>query len=150
MQIWRAFVMSDEEKRSGERSRMAEGIDIIIDEAKTATKRAYKRSGAEELSGSIKETLRGALSPRDNVVMVRLNDESLAKLNELVEAGIVSSRSEAAAFLISEGAAARAQLFERIAEKTEMIRKVKEELRSMVDEEAAEIPHAPGGDKTKT
>ena len=101
--------MSDEEERSGDRSRMAEGIDIIIDEAKTATKRAYKKSGAEDLSGSIKETLRGALSPRDNVVMVRLNDESLAKLDELVEAGIVNSRSEAAAFLIGEGAAADVQ-----------------------------------------
>ena len=97
--------MSDDER---ERSRMSEGIDIIIDEAKTATKRAYKRSGAEDLGGSIKDTIRGALSPRDNVVMVRLNDESLAKLDELVEAGIVSSRSEAAAFLIGEGAAARA------------------------------------------
>ena len=107
--------MSDEEERSGDRSRMAEGIDIIIDEAKTATKRAYKKSGAEDLSGSIKETLRGALSPRDNVVMVRLNDESLAKLDELVEAGIVNSRSEAAACL--------------------------------VDEEPAETPRAPSGDK---
>jgi Arc/MetJ-type ribon-helix-helix transcriptional regulator len=140
--------MSDEEKGQEERSRMAEGIDIIIDEAKTATKRAYKKSGAEDLSGSIKETLRGALSPRDNVVMVRLNDESLAKLDELVESGIVNSRSEAAAFLIGEGAAARSQLFERIAEKTEMIRKVKEELRSLVDEEPAETPRAPSDDKT--
>ena len=140
--------MSDEEERSGDRSRMAEGIDIIIDEAKTATKRAYKKSGAEDLSGSIKDTLRGALSPRDNVVMVRLNDESLSKLDELVEAGIVNSRSEAAAFLISEGAAARSQLFERIAVKTEMIRKVKEELRSLVNEEPAETPRAPGDDKT--
>ncbi len=139
--------MSSDER---ERSRMSEGIDIIIDEAKTATKRAYKRSGAEDLGGSIKDTIRGALSPRDNVVMVRLNDESLAKLDELVEAGIVSSRSEAAAFLIGEGAAARAQLFERIAEKTEMIRKVKEELRSLVDEETAETPRAPGVERDGT
>ncbi len=124
----------DKEKHPGDRSRMAEGIDIILDEAKTATKRAYRESGAETIGESIKEALKGALSSRDNVVMVRLNSESVAKLDELVESGIVNSRSEAAAFLISEGAAARSQLFERIAEKTETIRKAKEELRSLIDE----------------
>ena len=80
-----------------ERSRMAEGIDIIIDEAKMATSRAYRRSGAETIGESVKEALKGALSSRDNVVMVRLNSESVAKLDELVESGIVNSRSEAAA-----------------------------------------------------
>ncbi len=124
----------DKDKHPGERSRMAEGIDIILDEAKSATKRAYRESGAESIGESVKEALRGALSSRDNVVMVRLNSESVAKLDELVESGIVNSRSEAAAFLISEGAAARAQLFERIAEKTETIRRAKEELRSLIDD----------------
>ena len=86
------------------RSRMAEGIDIIIDEAKMATTRAYKKSGAETIGESVKEALRGALSSRDNVVMVRLNAESVAKLDELVESGIVNSRSEGGrSFLISEG-----------------------------------------------
>ena len=126
--------MDDKEKQPGDRSRMAEGIDIIIDEAKSATKRAYRDSGAESIGESVKEALRGALASRDNVVMVRLNEESVVKLDELVESGIVKSRSEAAAFLISEGAVARAQLFERIAEKTEMIRRAKEELRNLIDE----------------
>ena len=124
----------DKGKLQGDRSRMAEGIDIIIDEAKLATSRAYKKSGAETIGESVKEALKGALSSRDNVVMVRLNSESVAKLDELVESGIVNSRSEAAAFLISEGAAARLQLFDRIAEKTETIRKAKQELRSLIDE----------------
>ena len=133
---------NEEGKRPGDRSRMAEGIDIIVDEAKMATTRAYKRSGAESIGESVKEALRGALSSRDNVVMVRLNSESVAKLDELVESGIVNSRSEAAAFLIGEGAAARSQLFERIAEKTETIRKAKQELRSLIDDEPAETPPA--------
>ncbi len=139
--------MPSEDKRPGDRSRMSEGIDIIIDEARTATRQAYERSGAETLSESIKETLRGALSSRNNVVMVRLNKESVAKLDELVESGIVNSRSEAAAFLIGEGVAARSHLFERIAEKTEMIRKAKEELRSLIDDEPADPSRAPSGDR---
>ena len=117
---------------------MVEGIDIIIDEAKTATTRAYKNSGAESIGENIREALRGALSSRDTVVMMRLNKDGVAKLDDLVEAGIVNSRSEAAAFLIGEGIAARAQLFERIAEKTEMIRKAKEELRGLIDGEPDE------------
>ncbi len=125
--------MDNEEKREGDRGRMAEGIDIIIDEAKTATTRAYKKSGAESFGDNIRETLRGALSSRDNVVMMRLNKESVTRLDDLVEAGIVNSRSEAAAFLIGEGIAARAHLFERIAEKTETIRKAKEELQSLIE-----------------
>ena len=139
--------MSSEDKRPGDKNRMAEGIGIIVDEARTATRRAYERAGGETLSESIKETLRGALSSRDNVVMVRLNKESVAKLDELVESGIVNSRSEAAAFLIGEGAAARSHLFERIAEKTEMIRKAKEELRSLIDDEPADPSSAPSGDR---
>ena len=39
----------DKDKHPGEKSRMAEGIDIILDEAKTATKRAYRESGAETI-----------------------------------------------------------------------------------------------------
>ena len=46
------------------------------------------------------------------------------------------------------GGAARSQLFERIAEKTEVIRKAKEKLRSLMDEEPAETPRAPSDDKT--
>ncbi len=56
---------------------------------------------------------------------VRVNKESVAKLDELVEGGLVGSRSEAAAFLIAEGIKARHGLFERIAEKISEIRSVR-------------------------
>ena len=112
------------------KKRLSEGIEIIIDEAKSAASLAV--SGAETIGESLKETLQGALSARNNVVMVRLNKESLIKLDDLVESGIGSSRSEAAAFLIGEGAKARSELYERISEKTAQIRKTKEELRDLL------------------
>ena len=112
------------------KKRLSEGIEIILDEAKSAASQAL--SGAENLGESLKDTLQGALSARHNVVMVRLNKESLTKLDDLVESGIVSSRSEAAAFLIGEGAKAHSGLYERISEKTAQIRKAKEELRDLL------------------
>ena len=112
------------------KKRLSEGIEIIIDEAKSAASQAL--SGAETIGESLKETLQGALSARHNVVMGRLNKERPVKLDDLVESGIVSSRSEAAAFLIGEGVKARSGLYDRISEKTAQIRKAKEELRDLL------------------
>ena len=116
------------------RKRLREGIEIIVDEAKAAAKSAIRRSGVETLGENLKETLEGALSARDIVVMVRLNKGSLSRLDELVEAGVVNSRSESAAFLISEGIKARAALFDRISEKIEDIRRARQELRDLLNE----------------
>ena len=120
------------------RKRLKEGIDIIVDEAKTAAKEAIRRSGAETIGENLKETLEGALSARENVVMVRLNKESISRVDELVEAGVVGSRSEAAAFLIGEGIKRRQGLFDQISGKIEQIRRAKEELRRLLDESPSE------------
>ena len=40
---------------------------------------------------------------RSNVVMVRLSDDALARINQLVDSTLVSSRSEGAAVLIGAG-----------------------------------------------
>ena len=138
--------MTDEEKKGRGKKRLAEGIEIIIDEARSAAGQAL--SGAESLGESLKETLQGALSARDNVVMVRLNKESLGRLDDLVEASIVSSRSEAAAFLIGEGIKARSTLFERISVKTQEIRKAKQELRDLLDKEPVGDPASTDGEAT--
>ena len=73
---------------------------------------------------------------RDNVVMVRVDKDSLNKLDELVEAELAGSRSEAAAYLISEGIKSREPLFNAISAKVEEIRKAKEELRVLLEEQA--------------
>ena len=114
-------------------NRMSEGIDIIIDEAKTAAINAYKGSGAESMKDGIKGTLKTALSARANVVMVRVNKDSLHKFDELVDSGIVNSRSEAAAFLIKEGISSQSKLFNKISETTQIIRKAKEDLKDILN-----------------
>lgn len=125
-----------------DKKRLKEGIDILVDEAKAAGEAVIRRSGVENLGENLKQTLQGALAGRENVVMVRLNQESLSRLDELVDAGLVNSRSEAAAFLVGEGFKARAGLFQRISDKIEDIRKARDELRELLEE-----PPSDGSDK---
>jgi Arc/MetJ-type ribon-helix-helix transcriptional regulator len=84
---------------------------------------------------SIGKAIESALSARDHVVMVRVNDEALKKLDSLVQSGIFKSRSESAAFLISEGIKAQSALFDRISEKIEEIERLRAELKSIVEPE---------------
>ena len=68
---------------------------------------------------------------RGNVVMVRMNDDALARIDQLVEATLFGSRSECAAFLIGAGIASQKVLFDRLGAHTDEIRKLKEQLRQV-------------------
>ena len=132
-----------------DRKPFIEGIEMIVEDAKAAAKAAIRHSGAESLGENLKETLEGALSARENVVMVRLNKESVGRLDELVESGVVNSRSEAAAFLIGEGIKKRQGLFDQISDKIDEIRKAKDELRHLLEESPAESDEEPTDDSKK-
>jgi len=93
------------------------------------------RELASKIPDSISKAIERALSAREHVVMVRVNDEALQKLDHLVQAGIFKSRSESAAFLISEGIKAQEPLFERIKLKIAEIERLRAELRNIVSEE---------------
>jgi len=71
----------------------------------------------------------GGKAPRSNVVMVRLGDLAAASLDELVEAGLFSSRSEAAAFLVGAGIEAQRELFARIGKHSREIKKIRQSLK---------------------
>ena len=117
---------------------LSERIETIVDESKEAFKQAYQTSGVESIGENVKDAVDRAISRRENVVMVRLNNESITHVDELVEAGVVASRSEAVAFLVSEGIGAQSELFQRIGQKVEQIRKVKQELRDLLSESPPE------------
>jgi hypothetical protein len=85
---------------------------------------------------NIGQTLGDALQGRGNVVMVRVNDETLHRLDMLVEAEITKSRSESAAYLIGEGIKATEGLYSKIAEVTDQIVKLREQLREAIKTEA--------------
>ncbi|MBL8150633.1 MAG: hypothetical protein JNN15_11960 [Blastocatellia bacterium] len=93
------------------------------------------RELAQKIPESIGKAIESALSAREHVVMVRVNDDSLTKLDHLVEAGIFKSRSESAAFLISEGIKSQGILFEKISNKIEEINRLRNELKNIVSQE---------------
>ncbi|MAF54091.1 MAG: hypothetical protein FI707_08025 [SAR202 cluster bacterium] len=129
--------MNKDEQEQSERRHV---IAICLDEAEdvdNAVQSAVSRGkdAASSVGETIRETIQAVRTARPSVVMVRVNKESLAKLDELVDSGINSSRSEAAAFMIAEGIKAKSDLFDKIAEKTELIRQTREQLRLLLDED---------------
>ena len=116
--------------------KISERIETIVGEAKEVAVDAIRISGneVESLGGNLREAIKKSLSARENVVMIRLNKSSLSKIDELVEAGLVNSRSEAAALLISDGIKARNKLFERISEQINEIRKAKSDLKNLLND----------------
>ena len=119
-----------------ERRRLSENVDEIVDEVNKTVRTAIVKGvdAAESIGENIRDTIQGMKGSRENVVMVRIDGASLDRLDDLVEAGIMGSRSEAAAFLIAEGIKSRQGLFDRISEKISEIRRAKEELRQLVEE----------------
>jgi Arc/MetJ-type ribon-helix-helix transcriptional regulator len=125
------------EQGKDRRKKLIEDVETLVDDAGEAVRVAVISGSGAALSvgESLKETIQNVRATRDSVVMVRVNKESLEKLDELVEAGIVNSRSEAAAFLIVEGTKARQGLFDRISSKIEEIRNAKQELKKLLEED---------------
>ena len=113
--------MSEQDRRN--KKPLAQRVRTIADEAVGV---------AEDVSETVRETVEDALNARKRVVMVRLNDTSVDRLDDLVEAGKAKSRSEAAAYLITQGIDANQGMFDRIADKVCEIRKAKEELKELM------------------
>lgn len=94
---------------------------------------AFKQ--VESFTENLGKALGSALQDRANVVMVRVNDDSLSYLDMLVEADVTKSRSESAAFLINEGIKANEVLFNKIREITDQIAALRSQLRQTVRSE---------------
>ncbi len=114
--------------------------EAVVEEAEDTTAEAtsIKDTAKDTINEAIKQVenlgkaLGSALQGRANVVMVRVNDESLDYLDMLVEADITKSRSESAAFLINEGIKTNETLFNQIREITDQISALKAKLRESV------------------
>lgn len=87
---------------------------------------------AVKTAESIKKAIDKALSSRNTVLTIRVNEESNKKLNMLVDAGLFKSRSESAAFLIEEGIKIQEPLFAKIRDKLETIDKIRDELKTII------------------
>lgn len=118
---------------SNDEAKQPSGFDDIASSVKEVAQKTGE--ALNRATESIGKAIESALSARDHVVMVRVNDDSLKRLDALVQSGIFKSRSEAAAFLISEGIRAQSPLFERISERISEIERLQSELKSIVNEQ---------------
>lgn len=73
-------------------------------------------------------------SRRDQVVMVRVDEETAKRLDEWVETGAVKSRSEAAALFIKEGLRVRATELSELGESLREVEEARDRLRKRVRE----------------
>jgi Arc/MetJ-type ribon-helix-helix transcriptional regulator len=126
----RRVVKTAEEGQGAGQGPMFDNIASSVKEVAQKTGEVINRA-----TESIGKAIESALSARDHVVMVRVNDEALKRLDALVQSGIFKSRSESAAFLISEGIKAQSALFDRIDEKIQEIERLRAELKSIVEPE---------------
>lgn len=133
---------------------MAESVDIDEETAETCCPEISDLEGkkvkcvikmhcpegedAEKIKEKVLLRLGKELGGRSNVVMTRLNDEDLKKIDALVEVEAFKSRSEAAAFFIKEGVQARADLFQKVASTVEKIRELKEQARKSLSQEESQ------------
>lgn len=121
-------------KMENEEPRTSTTFDDIASTVRESVKDVAQKTGevVNKATESISKAIESALSARDHVVMVRVNDESLKRLDALVQSGIFKSRSESAAFLIGEGIKGQSVLFDSIAQKIEEIERLRSELKSIV------------------
>lgn len=78
------------------------------------------------LAAAIEEMER---NPRENVVMVRVDDDTKRGLDAWIESGVVKSRSEAAALFIREGLQMRAAELQELEGALRDVERAKERLR---------------------
>ena len=100
------------------------------------TRRASRESGISarpaESESAVPTT--PPTGPKNNVVTCRLDDAAVDALDALVEAGIRSTRSDAAAWLISAGIEAHRELFDRVNATVSEIRKLRLEARDIAQQ----------------
>ena len=130
----------DDNSKNPENS-LKQQIETLVEDANNVLNSAAISSSktAQSVKGKMRDTInetRDAVrSARDSVVMVRINKTSLSRIDELVEAKIVRSRSEAAAFLIDKGIESKQDLFDIMAEKLEQIRQTRDELSHLLKDD---------------
>ena len=122
----------------GIRERLAEsGIDLNIVTDQEGGARVVCVCG--DLRDSVANL---GMTSRDQVVMVRVDDETRGSLDAWVETGAVKSRSEAAALFIREGLQIRAKELEELDEALQSVEAAKQRLREKAREVIGDEPAA--------
>ncbi len=116
-------------------------LDVLAEQVQHSVQQRLERespAAPASLRTRVEQSLRKLLSgPRDNVLSIRVDDGDVAAIDALVEAGVLKTRSEAAAWLIKSGIEANRDLFEQVQAKTAEIRRLREETQDLIHRHVA-------------
>jgi ATP-dependent Clp protease ATP-binding subunit ClpA len=107
-----------------------ESLGVNLERARGAVIQALASRGATVEESPAPSTT----GPKNNVITCRLDDTTLNALDILVEAGVRSTRSDAAAWLIGAGIEAHRPLIARVTATVEEIRRLRDEARAIASE----------------
>jgi Arc/MetJ-type ribon-helix-helix transcriptional regulator len=117
-----------EESIPGPRGRRAHHIDVIL-ALPHRLARIVTREVGETLKEALEEARRATEAVSTVISSIRLREEDARVIDELVEAGIFRSRSEAVAFFVRKGIEASREWLEKVRENIRKIRELQEEVR---------------------
>ena len=108
-----------------------ESLGVNLERARVAVIQTLASRGATVEDQAPSQSPSG---PKNNVITCRLDDSTLNALDTLVEAGVRSTRSDAAAWLIGAGIEAHRPLIARVTATVEEIRRLRNEARAIANE----------------
>ena len=116
-------------------------LDVPAEQVRSAVQQRLLLEASAEparLRTRVEQSLRKFFSgPRDNVLSIRVDNNDVAAIDVLVEAGVLKTRSEAAAWLIKSGIEANRSLFEQVQAKTAEIRRLRQEAQELIHRHVA-------------
>ena len=128
-------------EEAGPATSILSNLDVPAEQVRSAVQqRLLLEASAEPASirTRVEQSLRTFFSgPRDNVLSIRVDNSDVAAIDALVEAGVLKTRSEAAAWLIKSGIEAHRGLFEQVKAKTDEIRRLREEAQELIHRHVA-------------
>jgi len=132
-----------EEKDEEEKQPMTSGIAAMVharfEEAMKIVEEKMKEMEEKMAGMKIPPLTHFVPASRSNVVASRIGDEELRVIDMLIEAGLFSTRSEAVAYLVSEGIKARKDALDKVSSALEEIRKIRKETEEHIQKLKKEI-----------
>jgi ATP-dependent Clp protease ATP-binding subunit ClpA len=115
-------------------ARLIEMAGLDLDNVRSAVLEVMQRPEGGKRSASRSDSTGSGSGTRDTVVSCRVGTDDLEAIDVLIEAGIRSTRSDAASWLIHAGVQANKELFERVRSTVDEIRRLREQTQRMADE----------------
>ncbi|MGH2485797.1 MAG: Clp protease N-terminal domain-containing protein, partial [Ktedonobacterales bacterium] len=115
-----------------------ESLGVTLEQARTQVLRLLGAPASADPVNPGAQAARETTSVKNNVVTCRLDDAALSALDALVEAGVRTTRSDAAAWLIASGIETHRAVFESVNATVSEIRRLRRKARSLVEQVSAE------------